>query len=63
MFIIPLVVIGGLVWWLWGSSQGRRPYYGGQEPTPLEILEQRYARGEITREQFLAMREDLSKHA
>ena len=27
---------------------------------PLEILEQRYARGEITREQFETMKQDLS---
>lgn len=27
--------------------------------TPLEILQERYARGEITREQYLEMRRDL----
>lgn len=30
------------------------------EPTAREILDQRYARGEITREQFELMKQDLS---
>jgi putative membrane protein len=30
-----------------------------QAQTPLEILKARYARGEITREQYLEMRRDL----
>ncbi len=29
------------------------------ESTPLEILQRRYARGEITREQFQQMKQDL----
>jgi len=37
-----------------GSSQGPGRFY---EP-PLEILQKRYARGEITREQF----EEMKKH-
>lgn len=31
----------------------------GTATTPRQILEQRYARGEITREQFLLMQKDL----
>jgi putative membrane protein len=31
----------------------------GQAETPLDILKRRYARGEITREEFEAMKEDL----
>ena len=33
---------------------------GGREPMAREILDQRYARGEITREQFDQMKRDLS---
>ena len=32
----------------------------GREPTALEILNQRYARGDVTREQFDQMKRDLS---
>ncbi len=32
---------------------------GGREPTAREILDQRYARGEITREHFEQIRLDL----
>lgn len=30
-----------------------------KKENPLEILQKRYARGEITREQFLEMKQDL----
>ena len=33
----------------------------GKEETPLEILQQRYARGELTREEFEQMKRDLSE--
>ncbi len=31
------------------------------ERTPLEIVEERYAKGELSREQFIQMKEDLHK--
>ena len=30
-----------------------------KDETPKEVLDQRYAKGEITREQYLEMRKDL----
>jgi putative membrane protein len=45
------------------TRPGRGPEGGGsaypRAQTPLEILQQRYARGEITREEYLEMRRDL----
>ena len=45
----------------------QRPGYprGGEGPqeTPLEILQKRYARGDITREEFEQKRRDLSEGA
>lgn len=41
--------VGGL-----GKAEGVSP-----QPGALEILEQRYARGEINHDQYLQMREDL----
>ncbi len=31
------------------------------ERTPLEIVEERYAKGELSREQFMQMKDDLQK--
>jgi putative membrane protein len=33
---------------------------GGGKPTPLEIAQERYARGEITREQYEQIKKDLT---
>jgi putative membrane protein len=53
----------GAVWLVKSIFPGvREP--GGRENLPIsarEILDQRYARGEITREQYLAMIEDVQK--
>ncbi len=46
-------------------SLGRRHWYyywrSPHEEDPLEILKRRYARGEITREEYERMREDLKR--
>ncbi|MGE5249382.1 MAG: SHOCT domain-containing protein [Bacteroidota bacterium] len=57
--IIPLLVIGGVAYAL-----GWRPRFNQTGPaptdgTPVEILKARYARGEISREEFERMRGEL----
>jgi putative membrane protein len=48
-------------WYFWGGWWwGRGWYYGGYDPA-LETLKQRYARGEITKEQYDRMRKDLEQ--
>ncbi len=55
-----LIVVGVVVLIVWAvrrfSEPGSRPA-GGQ--TPREIVQARYARGEITREQYQQMLDDL----
>jgi putative membrane protein len=47
-----------LVRWLGTASNGRRDT---QRQTPLEILQERYARGEIGKEEYEQKRADLEK--
>lgn len=54
-----LIILGivALVRWAFGWSVGSGRAVGGGRA--LEILKERYAKGELTREQFEAMRRDL----
>jgi len=65
---VGLVLLAGLIalviWLLTStSSRGRTSTGEGTAPprpkTPMEILKERYARGEITQEEYLEMREHL----
>lgn len=53
LIIVGLILV---VRWLW--DQGR-PGTGGAD-SPLEILKRRYARGEISKEDFDRMKQDLA---
>jgi len=62
MIIWPLVLVvlvAGVIWFV------RSPSYGGGGRLPrrssgLDILEERYARGEINREEFLQKKQEIS---
>jgi len=57
------VLIAGAVWLAKVVFVGReRPTVapGAPEPNPREVLDQRYARGEITREEYELIRADLA---
>lgn len=56
-WLLTLVGLGALAYRLGWTSGGARGGRGG--PSPLEILKERYARGEIGREEYLRMREEL----
>ena len=57
-------LIVGLVFWGIGSFAGggrsSSPRVSGARPTPLEILQGRYASGEVGREEYEAIRHDLN---
>jgi len=69
MGIVPLLVIGLVVWLVVEetrrrdvppsrvSAQGGQPAVG----RALDVLEERYARGEIDREEYLERRRDLQR--
>ena len=56
-FVFMVLVIGGTVVLVtWGVQQLGPRHHSDQ---PLDVLKRRYARGEITREQFEQMRRDV----
>lgn len=60
MVLFWVVVIAGIVWLvisLSGNVQAPKWMQGGTNAR--EILDQRYARGEITRDEYEAMKQDL----
>jgi putative membrane protein len=48
----------------WGYTyRAHRKYDGRTGSNALDILNERYARGDVTREQFLLLKSDISKAA
>lgn len=59
MFLFWALVIGGVAFLITRLVRQDSQTRSGGADSPLEILKQRYARGEITREQYQQMRGDL----
>ncbi len=57
MIIFWLVIIGGLVFFVMLLVHGRLP----GNKSPLDILKKRFAKGEITKEEFERMKDELMK--
>lgn len=55
LIVILLAALGGL------TEPAAYPTYAPAPQDPLKILEQRYARGELTREDYLKVRDDLTR--
>lgn len=54
------LLIAVAVWLAKVVFSGRDPAPGAPEPNPREVLDQRYARGEISREEYELIRADLA---
>jgi putative membrane protein len=57
--IIPLLVIGGIAYALGWRPQFNETRTSQTRQTPLELLKSRYARGELSSEQYDQMRRNL----
>jgi putative membrane protein len=54
-----LICLALLIRWLVAAGDSRRQLSAPLTESPMEILKKRYARGEITKEQYESMRRDL----
>ena len=56
-----LLFWGGLIALIvWGINKLVNRNGGGRKPNPLEIVKERYARGEISQEEFERLKKDLA---
>ena len=62
MMVIPLFLFIILFYFLFRNSDfSRNQIPSTNERSPLDILKQRYAEGTLSQEEFIRMREELSK--
>ena len=57
--ILVLVIVGGIAYALGWRPQVNQSGPAQTKQTPLELLKERYARGEISHEEYDQMRQDL----
>ncbi|OHE23319.1 MAG: hypothetical protein A3J94_01335 [Syntrophus sp. RIFOXYC2_FULL_54_9] len=55
--LLIVILIAALVYWLAMEAKSKTKGMSGE--TPLDILKKRYAKGEITRDEFEKMKKDL----
>ena len=56
--VLIVLIVVGVVKWFVGSKM---PFSANDRSNPLDILKTRYAKGEIGREEFEAMKRDIEK--
>lgn len=59
MGMILLIVLGAAAIWWFTKGTGSKNYGQLSGETPLDILKKRYAKGEITKEEFEKIKKDL----
>lgn len=54
-----IIVVGLVIWAVIQMSSKNQNITSGSSETPLDILKKRYAKGEITKEEYENMKRDL----
>ena len=52
VIVAVVVMMGGMVWMMWSMMRGAGSDGRGLPKDPVEVLKTRYARGELTTEEF-----------
>ncbi len=60
MIIVWVIVIGLVVWGVIALTRHGSSTSGSGHKSPMDIARERYARGEITKEEFDRIKQDLS---
>lgn len=62
MMILWIVIVGLIVWGIVALiRRGSSKSNGTEDKTPLDIVKERYAKGEISKEEFERIKKDLTK--
>lgn len=64
LLLFVALIVGVIILIVWAVRQGQRSQSTGkspEQPTPESILKARYARGEITRDEYLSILDDLKE--
>ncbi len=59
MWLILIVLVAVIIWFVIERSRGNENGAGQARETPMEILKKRYAKGEITKEEFDRMKNEI----
>jgi putative membrane protein len=59
MWLIVIIVIAVIVYMVYNRNAGAGGSLGGRRESPLDILKTRYAKGEISKEEFERLKRDL----
>lgn len=53
LIVVPMaVMMGGMGWMMWSMMRGTGSHGSSSAEDPVEVLKSRYARGELTTEEF-----------
>lgn len=60
MMLMSVILLAVILYIIYGYTQKNPGGFSPRAPeTPTEIIKKRYARGEITREEYFTMKQDL----
>ena len=59
MWLIFIIIVGIVIYFVFERSKGTGNLNGQFRETPIDILKKRYARGEISKEEFDRLKKDI----